>query len=74
LQTLCTGVSLPLTIGLVMLLVWNLHLAIHNKTTIEFHEGVTAKIQVSTDVAPAFLISLFQATLQEQHSTNCLDM
>ena len=34
-----------------MLLVWNLHLAIHNKTTIEFHEGVTAKIQVSADLA-----------------------
>lgn len=46
-QTMCTGISLPLTIGLVMLLIWNLHLALHNKTTIEFHEGVTAKVQVS---------------------------
>ena len=53
LQTVCTGISLPLTIGLVMLLIWNLHLALHNKTTIEFHEGVTAKIQVSADLAPA---------------------
>ncbi|BDA49409.1 Palmitoyltransferase PFA4 [Coccomyxa sp. Obi] len=46
-QTVCTGISLPLTIGLVMLLIWNLHLALHNKTTIEFHEGVTAKIQAN---------------------------
>ncbi len=53
LQTVCTGISLPLTIGLVMLLIWNLHLALHNKTTIEFHEGVTAKIQVSADLSLA---------------------
>ena len=37
---------MPLTIGLVMLLVWNLYLAVQNKTTIEFHEGVTANIKV----------------------------
>ena len=37
---------MPLTIGLTMLLVWNLYLALQNKTTIEFHEGVTANIKV----------------------------
>ena len=37
---------MPLTIGLVMLLVWNVYLALQNKTTIEFHEGVTANIKV----------------------------
>jgi uncharacterized membrane protein YiaA len=46
LQTLCMAITLPLTIGLVMLLIWNLHLALSNKTTIEHHEGVTAKVQV----------------------------
>ena len=39
---------MPLTIGLTMLLVWNLYLALQNKTTIEFHEGVTANIKVCT--------------------------
>jgi hypothetical protein len=40
------ALTLPLAIGLVMLLGWNLYLALSNKTTIEFHEGVTASIQV----------------------------
>ena len=61
LQTVCTGISLPLTIGLVMLLIWNLFLALHNKTTIEFHEGVTAKIQVSADLSLA--LSLLSITI-----------
>ena len=45
-QTVCLAFCMPLTIGLVMLLVWNVYLALHNKTTIEFHEGVTANIKV----------------------------
>ena len=40
------ALTLPLAIGLAMLLGWNLYLALSNKTTIEFHEGVTASIQV----------------------------
>lgn len=43
---MCLFLCMPLTIGLVMLLVWNLYLALQNKTTIEFHEGVTANVQV----------------------------
>ena len=43
---MCLFLCMPLTIGLVMLLVWNLYLAVQNKTTIEFHEGVTANIKV----------------------------
>ncbi len=38
--------TLPLTIGLALLLGWNLHLALANKTTIEYHEGVTARVRV----------------------------
>lgn len=45
-QTVCLAFAMPLTIGLVMLLAWNLYLALQNKTTIEFHEGVTANIKV----------------------------
>ena len=45
-QSVCLFLCMPLTIGLVMLLVWNLYLALQNKTTIEFHEGVTANIKV----------------------------
>ena len=44
-QTVCLALTLPLAIGLAMLLGWNLYLALSNKTTIEFHEGVTASIQ-----------------------------
>ncbi len=35
-----------------MLLAWNLYLALQNKTTIEFHEGVTAKIKVYSQEIP----------------------
>ena len=45
-QSVCMAMTLPLTIGLIMLLFWNMHLALSNKTTIEHHEGVTAKIKV----------------------------
>ncbi|KAK9800786.1 hypothetical protein WJX73_003252 [Symbiochloris irregularis] len=44
-QTVCTALTLPLSIGLVMLLCWNVYLLLCNKTTIEYHEGVTAKFQ-----------------------------
>ena len=43
---------MPLTIGLVMLLVWNVYLALQNKTTIEFHEGVTANVKVCNHAGP----------------------
>ena len=45
-QTVCMALTLPLTVGLLMLLGWNLYLALVNRTTIEYHEGVTANIQV----------------------------
>ena len=41
------AVSLPLAIGLVMLLVWNAYLVYTNKTTVEHYEGVTARILAS---------------------------
>ena len=42
-QTLATIVSFPLVIALGMLLGWHIYLMIHNKTTIEYHEGVRSK-------------------------------
>ena len=45
-QTVCMALTLPLTVGLLMLLGWNLYLALINRTTIEYHEGVTANVQV----------------------------
>jgi len=47
LQTVCMAVSLPLAIGLAMLLVWNAYLVYTNKTTVEHYEGVTARILAS---------------------------
>lgn len=38
LQILCTALTLPLTLGLVMLLCWNVYLLSRNKTTIEYYE------------------------------------
>jgi len=46
-QTVCMAVSLPLAIGLAMLLVWNAYLVYTNKTTVEHYEGVTARILAS---------------------------
>jgi len=46
-QAFTCAVTFPLTIGLIMLLGWHLYLVICNKTTIEYHEGVTAKIQAA---------------------------
>ena len=45
-QTVCTAITLVLALGLVILLGWNGYLVIKNKTTIEYHEGVNAHIQV----------------------------
>lgn len=45
-QGLATAVTLPLAVGLALLLGWNMHLVLGNKTTIEHHEGVTARIRV----------------------------
>lgn len=42
-QTLATIVSFPLSIALAMLLCWHIYLVVHNKTTIEYHEGVRSK-------------------------------
>lgn len=41
------AVTLPLAIGLALLLAWNAYLVFRNKTTIEYHEGVTAKVLAS---------------------------
>jgi hypothetical protein len=38
-QTLATAVALPVSVGLVVLLVWNMLLLLRNQTTIEYHEG-----------------------------------
>ncbi|KAG1675311.1 hypothetical protein FOA52_015985 [Chlamydomonas sp. UWO 241] len=37
--------ALPLFIGLLMLLGWHVHLVMHNQTTIEHMEGVTARVK-----------------------------
>lgn len=54
---------MPLTIGLVMLLVWNLYLALQNKTTIEFHEGVTANIKAISRASDCLENSQYVAVL-----------
>lgn len=41
------AVTLPVMIGVAMLLGWNAYLVYHNKTTIEHYEGVTARILAS---------------------------
>ena len=46
-QTLCMAITLPLAIGLTILLGWNVYLVYTNKTTIEYHEGVTARVLAS---------------------------
>uniref|UniRef100_A0A7S1X3V4 S-acyltransferase n=1 Tax=Tetraselmis chuii TaxID=63592 RepID=A0A7S1X3V4_9CHLO len=46
-QGVCFTVTFPLTIGLVLLLGWHVYLVVCNKTTIEYHEGVTAKIKAA---------------------------
>uniref|UniRef100_A0A0D6R576 S-acyltransferase n=1 Tax=Araucaria cunninghamii TaxID=56994 RepID=A0A0D6R576_ARACU len=38
----CASILIPLTLALVVLLVWHMYLLSHNKTTIEYHEGVRA--------------------------------
>ena len=45
LQIIAFLISLPLTVGLVMLLAWHVQLVLTNKTTIEYREGVTARTQ-----------------------------
>lgn len=37
---LCGLIIIPLTVALIVLLVWHMYLLSHNKTTIEYHEGV----------------------------------
>jgi hypothetical protein len=37
-QTVCTALTLPIAIGMLTLLAWNLYLLYQNKTTIEYHE------------------------------------
>ena len=59
LQTVCLALTLPLAIGLAMLLGWNLYLALTNKTTIEFYEGVTASIQVCHASHPGLLYAVY---------------
>lgn len=44
LQLLATTLAIPLSLSLFTLLVWNCHLLSQNKTTIEHHEGVAAKL------------------------------
>jgi palmitoyltransferase ZDHHC3/7/25 len=47
LQLLATTLALPLSLSLITLLVWNCHLLSQNKTTIEHHEGVAAKLNAA---------------------------
>jgi palmitoyltransferase len=47
LQLLATTLALPLSLSILTLLVWNCHLLSQNKTTIEHHEGVAAKLSAA---------------------------
>ncbi|KAL2614108.1 hypothetical protein R1flu_025800 [Riccia fluitans] len=42
-KILCAVVLLPLLVAVTVLLAWHVYLLLHNKTTIEYHEGVRAK-------------------------------
>jgi hypothetical protein len=45
LQIVAFLIALPLSVGLMLLLGWHVQLVLSNKTTIEYREGVTAKMQ-----------------------------
>ncbi len=45
-QTLATAVALPVSVGLVVLLVWNTLLLLRNQTTIEYHEGAATTLKL----------------------------
>ena len=53
-QTLAFFVALPLTIGLLMLLGWHVHLVLHNKTTIEYQEVSPKECERGVDRAPGW--------------------
>ena len=42
-QTAAALVSFPVTIAVGALAAWHVHLMLHNKTTIEYHEGVRSR-------------------------------
>ncbi len=44
-QAICTAMTFPLCIALLMLLAWNAYLLLTNRTTIEYYEGVTAEVK-----------------------------
>ncbi|KAG2445217.1 hypothetical protein HYH02_008685 [Chlamydomonas schloesseri] len=44
LQAVAFMLALPLTIGILLLLIWHVQLIMVNKTTIEYQEGVTANV------------------------------
>ncbi|KAL3134915.1 hypothetical protein ABBQ32_007880 [Trebouxia sp. C0010 RCD-2024] len=46
-QAICTAMTIPLSIALLVLLGWNLYLMLSNKTTIEYYEGVTAELKAT---------------------------
>lgn len=46
-QVAVIALLLPLTLALLLLTLWNLHLLLANKTTIEYQEGVTARVRAS---------------------------
>ena len=47
LQGICTAITFPLCIALLLLLGWNAYLMLTNKTTIEYYEGVTAEVKAT---------------------------
>lgn len=51
LQVAASAVALPVSLALMALLLWNLHLLLHNKTTVEYHEGV--RLQSVSGASPA---------------------
>lgn len=46
-QIVVVVLLLPLALALVLLTLWNLHLLLKNKTSIEYQEGVTARIRAA---------------------------
>lgn len=45
LQVMAFLIALPSTVGLLMLMGWHIQMVLTNKTTIEYREGVTARVQ-----------------------------
>jgi len=52
LQVVCAALCVMLIVGIGLLLSWHTYLIFNNKTTIEYHEGVRARVQTQIHQHP----------------------